>query len=136
MNTFKIALTAMIATALGACAAPREDPVQQAIDDFVVVSQLEEVDQIRHRDQLHYEALNDYHVILKDRKNSYLVRFNRRCVELRDRLTITPDIRHEAHVLRSRFDTIRGCRIEAIYPINEGQVEELKSLGDVPGSTL
>lgn len=130
-------ISAVLLTALlSGCAAPREDTYQQAIEDFVAVSELEEASEIRHRDQLHYEVLNDHHVILKDRKKSYLIRFIRRCVELRDNLTITPDVRYEAHVLRSRFDTIRGCRIAAIYPINDGQVEELKSLGDAPGATL
>ncbi len=136
MERQTIVYSALLAVTLSACAAPREDPVQQAIEDFVAVSELPEATEIRHRDQLHYEALNDYHVILKDRKNSYLVRFNRRCVELRDLSRITPDVRYESRVLRAKFDTIRGCRIDKIYPLNEGQVEELKSLGDVPGSTL
>lgn len=108
----------------------------QAVEDFIEVGELESVSEIRHRDQTHHEYLNDRYVILKTRKDEYLVKFVRRCMELRDNTGITPDVRREAHVIRAKFDTIRGCRIESIYPINKGQLEEIKSLGDAPDSTL
>lgn len=120
-----------VALTVAACATT-EDRLTPAIEDFISVSELEEVDQIRHRDTLHYEELNEKFLILKSRKDEYLIEFIRRCVELRDNQRITPDVRYESNVLRSRFDTIRGCRIAAIYPINKGQADELRALGDSP----
>ena len=50
--------------------------------------------------------------------------------ELRDTGQIKADIRRESNVIRARFDTLRGCHIDSIYEVNEGQAEELKALGD------
>ena len=121
--------------ALGACAT-EPDPVLQAFEDFVEVGELQESKEIRYGTRLNYETLNEHYVLVKTRKAQYLVKFARRCAELNDMHRVTPDYRREAHVIRSKFDTIRGCRIEKIYPVNDGQAEELKSLGDAPGATL
>ncbi len=133
----RLILLITTALAVASCAATsHQDTHVQAIDDFVAVGELESVGEIRHRDDMHHEYLNDHYVIVRTRKDAYLVKFVRRCVELRDNTRIKPDVRREPHVIRARFDTLRGCRIESMYPINKGQVEELKSLGDAPGSTL
>jgi hypothetical protein len=131
MNKMYLIALALAATS---CATNSEDNLSQAIEDFIVVGELEEADQIRHRTTVHYEELNDRYLIAKTRHDEYLVKFVRRCVELRDNMKITPDVRYEANVIRSGFDTIRGCRIAEIYPINKGQSAELRSLGDAPGS--
>ncbi len=123
--------------ALAACATEIEpDPVLQAFEDFVEVGELQEAKEIRYRTDIHYEYLNEHYVLMKTRREQYLVKFARRCSELNDTFTVKPDYRREAHVIRARFDTVRGCRIDKIYPVNEGQAEELKSLGDAPGATL
>ena len=31
--------------------------------------------------------------------------------------------------LRARFDTIRGCRIHEIYPLQDGEADELEGVG-------
>jgi len=133
----KAVLLTVSALLLASCATTsRQDAHVQAIEDFIHVGELEAATEIRHYDQTHHEYLNDHFVFLTTRKEQYLVKFVRRCTELRDNTRIKPDVRREAHVIRAKFDTIRGCRIESIYPVNKGQVEELKSLGNVPGSTL
>ena len=33
----------------------------------------------------------------------------------------------------SRFDTIRGCRIGAIYALDEAEAAELENIGEAPG---
>jgi len=136
-TAMKVALLIVSALILVSCAATNhQDAHVQAIEDFIHVGELEAASEIRHYEQTHHEYLNDHFVFLTTRREQYLVKFVRRCIELRDNTRIKPDIRREAHVIRAKFDTIRGCRIESIYPVNEGQVEELKSLGNVPGSTL
>lgn len=123
--------------AIASCVTTNQpDPVLQAFEDFIEIGELPESEEIRHRGNLHYEYLNDYFVLMKTRRENFLVRLARRCTELTDPYTVKPDYRREANVIRSRFDTIRGCRIDKIYPLNPGQVEELKALGDVPGATL
>ena len=44
-----------------------------------------------------------------------------------------PDIRYDSSVLRARFDTLRGCRIDKLYAIEPGQADELRNLGWAPG---
>ncbi len=124
-------------TMLAACATEVEpDPVLQAFEDFIEVSELADTKEIRYRTDIHYEYLNEHYVLMKTRREQYLVKFARRCSELNDQFTVKPDYRREANVIRARFDTVRGCRIDRIYPVNDGQAEELKSLGDAPGATL
>ena len=108
----------------------------QAFEDFIEVGELEDTKEIRYRTDIHYEYLNEHYVLMKTRREQYLVKFARRCSELNDQFTVRPDYRREANVIRARFDTVRGCRIDKIYPVNDGQAEELKSLGDAPGATL
>ena len=45
-----------------------------------------------------------------------------------------PDKRHDANTIRSRFDTIRGCRIAEIYALDEVEAEEIKNIGEAPGT--
>ena len=91
-----------------------------AIEDFVAVSGLEEMDSIRTRDQFRISELQYLNATfyLRTRKDTYLVKFNRRCHELNE-AEVTADIRFDSKTLQSRFDTIRGCRIEKIFAIDE-----------------
>lgn len=133
-----ILFVALLAAAVGGCASERKIPSREAVDDFVVVSELPPADSIRYfgQKQLQQTYVNDYYIILSTRKDDYLIEFTKRCWALTDNSRVEADIRHESNVLRAKFDTIRGCRIKAMYPINKGQAEELKSLGDAPGETL
>ena len=131
-------LLGLFATAaiIGACATQGKIPSREAVDDYVVVAELEEVNFARYTRQLNHTYLNDYYVILSERDKRYLAEFARRCYELSDQSRVTPDIRRDHKMIRARIDTIRGCIIKALYKLNEGQAAELKSLGDAPGDTL
>ena len=129
-------LSILVAASIFGCAgAPQEDEsvIKQndAVDDYILVSELPETDAIRKRGELHHTKVTEKHIILRDRKNAYLAVFRQRCREL-DELEVTPDIRYDMNILRARFDTYRGCRIQALYEITEGQAQELLSLGETP----
>jgi len=126
----------LVASILGCTSTAQEEESvlkrNDAVDDYIRVAELPETDAIRKRGELHHTAVTEKYIILSDRKNSYLVVFRQRCRELHD-LDVTPDIRHDMNTVRARFDTYRGCRIEAFYEITEGQAQELVGLGDKSG---
>jgi hypothetical protein len=117
---------------LVACAGnPEKESViakNDAIDDYIKVADLQEVDQIRVRQQLHHKAITDQYILLYDDRDPYLAAFKRRCRELNE-TKITPDYRHDANYLYAQFDTYRGCRIRALYKVSNGQAVELLGLG-------
>ena len=125
--------------AVGGCTMTPQTPREiEAVRDFVVAAELEEVAEIRLWRQMSYTHLNVRFVTIPTRRGDYLVEFQRDCREL-NRIDITPemvDIRANQHVLRAKFDTIRGCRIDKIYEITEAQSDELKVLGDAPGDEI
>jgi hypothetical protein len=118
---------------LVACATARPQVDKEAVEDFVSVRALEEVDRIRSDSSDSYYELNAYYVIYQTRKGDYLFEFSRRCWELDER-RVTPDKRWEGNTIRARFDTLRGCRIDKIFGLTEADAEELKELGEAPGS--
>ncbi len=105
---------------------------EKVFEDYIEVSQLKELDVIRTRDQIHYKVVSDKYIIIYDRKTFYLATFRQACKELQGG-HVTPDIRHDPNTIRARFDTIRGCKIELLYALDEGQAEELIQLGKAPG---
>ncbi len=121
---------------IAACSSTTQRPQEiEAVRDYVVAAELEEVSEIRMRGQLSYTYVNDRYVTIDARRGDYLVEFNRDCWELR-RNDFTPemvDVRANPNVLRARFDTIRGCRISKMYEITAAQRTELTALGDAPG---
>ena len=125
----KLTMVALIAALLASCAAHTGPTVDDAIADFVSSSELEEMDIIRTRDQYGISELTERYIVLRTRKDVYLVRFDRRCPEL-NQLKVTPDIRYDKDALRPRLDTIRGCRIKKIFAIDEAGAEELKMLSN------
>ena len=130
-----------IATSLlvSACASKSTQPQEiEAVRDYIVANELVEVEQIRTSRNMSYTYLNDRFVLWPSRRGDYLVELNRDCQELRSQ-EWTPhmvDRRDSSNVLRARFDTIRGCRINTIYEINKDQKAELRNLGDAPGDEL
>jgi hypothetical protein len=126
--------------ALTACAStPEETPADVlAIQDYIAVAELTEVDKMRTNRDAGMEKLgNKRYIFLKARRQTYLVEFGRDCWELYDntRLATDPltwDQRHDANYLRPRMDTIRGCRIGRAFEVNDGQVEEIRNLGEAP----
>jgi hypothetical protein len=128
-------LTSLFAAGLLGCSGtPTEPPADVlAIQDYIAVAQLVEVDKIRTYSNSGHETLgNTRYIIFKTRRQDYLVEFDRDCRELIDNQRVTPDLRKDPYYLRPRMDTIRGCRIARAFELNEGQVEEIRSIGEAP----
>jgi len=121
----------MMAMLLFGCAAQTEATATDAIDDFIVVSELEALESVRHRGQFNHKIITEEYVVLTSRKDYYLVRFRRRCRELNENYVV-PDIRYDRNKLRAGIDTIRGCRIDRLFAIDEAQAQELEILGKRP----
>lgn len=134
----KKALLTVTLIVLAACSAQKSTQekldMNLAIRDFIAVRGLEELDKIRRSGRDGWKTLTDDFIIYRARRDQYLVQFARRCPELTDNSEITPDIRGDPNTLRSKFDTLRGCRIHQIYALTEGEVIELQEIGEVPGS--
>lgn len=132
-------LTVSALLIIAACSSTTQRPQEiEAVRDYVVAAELEEVTQIRLREQMRYTYVNDRFVTIPTRRGDYLVELQRDCWELR-RNDFTPemvDVRHNQNVLRARFDTIRGCRIAKMYEITAAQRTELTALGDAPGDEI
>jgi len=125
---------------LAACAAQDEkqelstqDEVQ-AVRDFIDVRELAELDKMPTSGSDSWKAIGERFLIYEGRRAKYLVEFNRRCHELTDNTRIVADKRWDSNNIRSRFDTIRGCRIHQIYALTEAEVAELENIGEAPGS--
>jgi hypothetical protein len=112
----------------------KEDPVTEAVLDFIEVRNLEEVDAISSGTNDGWTELNLEYLLYEGRRDTYLVEFARPCYELRDQTRITPDKRWDSSYIRARFDTIRGCRIGRVFPLTEAEVAELENIGEAPGS--
>ena len=126
------------AVLLAGCATGYDASEIEAVHDYVVANQLEEVDEIRYFRQLNYTYVNDQFVVVPTNRGDYLVEFARLCRELRQ-LDFTPEMvdrRADADRIRARFDTIRGCQIGKIYSITDAQFDELRNLGDAPGDEI
>ena len=123
-----LALTAL----LSGCATSSESATSDAVSDYIKAAELEEHDSIRTMGKFSHRIISQRYVTLETHKENFLVEFSRRCHELTQN-EVTPDIRYEKNILRTRFDTIRGCRIGRIYAIDKGQAEELENLGEAPG---
>lgn len=135
----KVYLPALALLILAACATEYDMQEIEAVRDYIVANQLDEVDRIRTNfRQFNYTYLNDQYVLIPSQRGDYLVEFDRLCRDLRrtDFTYEMVDRRNDANTLRARFDTIRGCRIGKIYEITEAQREELAELGDAPGDEV
>ena len=117
---------------LSGCVTTQPEVDKASVDDFVAVRELPELDKIRTDSTDGWYELNNHYVIYQTRRGDYLFKFARRCWEL-DEQRVTADKRWDANTIRSRFDTLRGCRIEQIYGLTETDVTELKQLGESPG---
>ena len=67
-------------------------------------------------------------MLYKGRDGRYLLEFSRKCHELTDNTRITPDRRYDHNVMRRGIDTLRGCRIDKMYPLTEAQALEIEAL--------
>ena len=119
---------------LGACASNDEEEQERvaAIDDFIAVSDLEEVASIRSYQQFEHEVLNERYVIVYTRKEKYLLAYEQRCHVIYD-MARRPDRRADPYSIYADTDTFRGCHIKALYTITEQQAAELMEIGVAPG---
>jgi hypothetical protein len=135
-----ISLIAIAFVCLGACATdaeqkdPSDEPVTEAVRDFIAVRQLEQADRIATGSTDGWMTLNERFILYNGRRDTYLVEFSRRCYELTDNSRITPDLRWDSNYIRAKFDTIRGCRIAQIYELTDAEITELQNIGEAPGS--
>lgn len=124
-TTYLIATLALLA----ACAGTPEIPSEvQAVRDYVEVGELEQTDRIRTHGSDEWSPLTDYYAMYKGRDGWYLLEFTRICRELTDNTRITADRRYDHNVMRRGIDTLRGCRIDRMYPLTEAQRQELDAL--------
>ena len=130
----RITLLLLILFLVGGCAgsSPRLENQNTAIRDLIEVNELEEVDVVRFVRQLDGYEINAYYVILSERKKKYLLEYRQRCT--RDFYgRVEPDYRNDPKAIRPKIDTYRGCRIKAIYAIDDALAGELKQIGKAPG---
>lgn len=124
------------AVLLAGCAGTPEDESvlakNDAIDDYIKVAELPEVDSIRYYGQLDHEVISKKYIIINAGDDSYLVTYVSNCYGRVDG-TVKPDIRYDSGVLRARSDTYRGCRILSMHAIDKGHKQELLTLGGEPG---
>lgn len=112
-----------------ACAGTVEIPADtQAVRDYVEVGELQEVDRIRSHVNDGWSAVTDYYVLYRSRDRQFLLEFSRICYALTDSTRVTPDYRYDNNAIRSRFDTLRGCRIDKMYELTEAQALEIEAL--------
>lgn len=133
MLLFAAVLVAACATQDEKTHTSTQDQVQ-AVRDFIDVRELAELDKMPTSNSDSWTAIGERFLIYEGRRATYLVEFSRRCFELGDNTRIVADKRWDANNIRSRFDTIRGCRIHQIYALTEAEVAELENIGEAPGS--
>lgn len=128
------AIPAVWVVLLAACAGtPEVHPATQAIRDYVEVGELQEADRIRTRAQDTWTPVTEYFVLYRARDGRYLLEFSQRCREMFDNTRITPDRRHDHNQMSRGFDTLRGCRIDKIYPLTDAQAQEIEALVEAAG---
>ena len=124
----------MLLALISACAGTPETPAEvQAVRDYVEVGELKEVDRIRTGGSDGWSAVTDYYAIYNGRDGRFLLEFTQICRELTDNTRVTPDRRYDHNVMRRGIDTLRGCRIDKMYPLTEAQAQEIEALVKVAG---
>jgi len=140
LNRSLVVLQLICCSVLASCAGqdPAEEQVRQdvvqAVRDFIDVRGLEELRELKSDLGDSWEPIDEYFVIYKGRRDTYLVEFTRRCYEISDNRRIVPDVRRSTNTVSARFDTIRGCRIARIFALTDAEVTELENIGESPGS--
>lgn len=119
---------------LAACAGTPEVPEDiQAVRDYIEVGELAQVDKIRTQGNDRFIALVPYFALYEARDGFFLLEFDRRCPEMFDNSSITPDRRYDYNMMRRGVDTLRGCRIGRMYPLTDAQAEEIRVLVENTG---
>ena len=112
-----------------ACAGtPEIPPDTQAIRDYIEVGELPQTDQMRTGGRDEWSAQTKHFAIYRGREGPVLLEFRQTCREMFDNTTITADRRYDQYIMRTGVDTLRGCRIDKMYPLTEAQVQEIEAL--------
>lgn len=106
---------------------------EQAVRDFIAVRELKTTDKIRTNNDDQWQDIDQNFVLYLKRREAYLFEFTRRCLELNE-YPIVVDERYSGNSISAKFDTLRGCPIANIYPLTEDEVDELRNIGESPGS--
>jgi hypothetical protein len=128
------ALAAALSIAPGCAGTAETPPGTQAIQDYVEVGELQEVERIRTHGSDKWMPATLNFAIYSGRDGRFLLAFTRQCREMVDNTTITPDRRYDHNVMRASIDTLRGCRIDKMYPLTEAQAQEIVALAKTAGS--
>ena len=114
---------------VAACAGTPEVPADtQAVSDYVAVGELREVDRVRTHGSDTWTPVTPRYAMYRGRDGYFLLAFTRPCREMTDNTTITPDRRYDYNAMRRGIDTLRGCRIDRMYPLTEAQALEIEAL--------
>ena len=127
------ALAAALSFAPGCAGTPETPPETQAIRDYVEVGELQEAERIRTHGSDKWMPATLYFAIYSGRDGRFLLAFARQCREMVDNTSITPDRRYDHNVMRTGIDTLRGCRIDKMYPLTEAQAQEIEALVKMAG---
>lgn len=127
-NMKRVILAAWVPLVAGCAGTPEVQPGTQAIRDYVEVGELPEVDRIPTRAQDSWAPLTENFAVYKARDGRYLLEFSQRCREMFDNTRVTPDRRNDYNQMNRGLDTLRGCRIDGMYPLTEAQVQEIEAL--------
>ncbi len=113
------------------CAATAEQEADVArngpIDDFIVISGLEKTHSLKPIGSLRNQPLTLRHIILRDRRNTYLIEFGRPCKALDERDVPTQNVPNPGR-FKVPVDAYRGCSFRSVYPLNDEQEKELLEL--------
>jgi hypothetical protein len=129
-----ITLLALLALAAACAGTPETPPDTQAVRDYVEVGELEQVDQIRTHGSDAWTPVTRHYAMYTGRDGHFLLEFTRVCREMYDNMSITADRRYDHNVMRRGIDTLRGCRIDRMYPLTEAQAQEIEALVKIADS--
>ena len=122
------AMAAALALVAGCAGTPEIPEETQAVHDYVEVGELGQTDRIRTHGSDASKPLTLHFALYSGRDGRFLLEFTRLCRAMYDHTLITPDRRYDHNVMRRGLDTLRGCRIDRMYPLTEAQAEEVEAL--------
>ena len=122
------AMAAVLALVVGCTGTPEIPEDTQAVRDYVEVGELAQTDRIRTHGSDSWRPLTLHFALYSGRDGAFLLEFTRLCREMFDNTSITPDRRYDHNVMRRGIDTLRGCRIDRMYPLTEAQKQEIEAL--------
>ena len=126
MRLFVITAAALIGAGCATIEAPEGKKV---VNDFIALSEMQEIDRIRSYQDLRFSIINEFFLVASDGERHFLLEFDAGCRSLRTGTfnSLMMDHRQNFKILHRR-DTIRGCPIAGMYTATAEQLNELKAL--------